>query len=335
MSTLAMPRFPEVLDSSMLAAFKSCPQLFRKVYIENWKSKEGANVHLTAGGAFAKGLEVTRKAFYTGEYEILARVPVLNPTGQKIGTKLQSEHMQSGEGDVERSIAAGLQALTAFYGDFECPADSAKSLERMMGAFVFYFDNYPLNMNAGFPIILPGGKRAIEVSFAHPLPINHPETGLPLMYCGRGDMICSYAGGVYGEDDKTTSRLGPTWSQQWDLRSQFIGYTWGFRQSGISLNGFLVRGVSILKTKFETQEAICNFSEFEVDRWYRELIEWLTDMVLCFKTNRWRYNLDHACTEFGGCGFKTVCKAQDESPWLEQYFERRHWDPVTREETKL
>jgi len=305
MSTLAMPRFPEVLDSSMLAAFKSCPQLFRKVYIENWKSKEGANVHLTAGGAFAAGLEVARKSFF------VEKKPA------------------------EESAALGMGALIQRYGSFECPADSAKSLERTMGAYSFYLDNYPLNENAGFPIVLPGGARAIEVSFAHPLPISHPETGLPLMYCGRGDMICSYAGGVYGEDDKTTSRLGPTWSQQWDLRSQFIGYTWGFRQSGISLNGFLVRGVSILKTKFETQEAICNFSEFEVDRWYRELIEWLTDMVTCFKTNRWRYNLDHACTEFGGCGFKTVCKAQDESPWLEQYFERRHWDPVTREETKL
>jgi len=299
------PTFPEAVDSSMLAAFKSCPQLFRKIYVEQWKSKEGANVHLTAGGAFAHGLEVARRSFY--ELNMPAEVAEAN----------------------------GLAALLQRYGSFQCPPDSAKSAERTAGALEFYFDAYPLSNAAGYPILMPGGKRAIEVSFAHPLPIMHPETGLPILYVGRGDQIIQYAGGNYIEDDKTTSSLGATWSRQWDMRGQFISYTWGFREQGFDVRGVLVRGVSILKTKYDTQEAICNFSEFEVNRWYQELLEWLGDMIACWKAGRWRYNLDHACTEYGGCGFKTVCKSQDEAPWLEQYFERRIWNPVTREETRL
>jgi hypothetical protein len=299
------PSFPEAVDSSMLAAFKSCPQLFRKIYVEQWKSKEGANVHLTAGGAFAHGLEVARRSFY--ELNMPAEVAEAN----------------------------GLAALLQRYGSFQCPPDSAKSAERTAGALEFYFDAYPLSNAAGYPILMPGGKRAIEVSFAHPLPIMHPETGLPILYVGRGDQIIQYAGGNYIEDDKTTSSLGATWSRQWDMRGQFISYTWGFREQGFDVRGVLVRGVSILKTKYDTQEAICNFSTFEVDRWYTELLEWLEDMKRCWALGRWRYNLDHACTEYGGCGFKTVCKSQDETPWLEQYFERRHWDPVTRIETRL
>jgi len=296
--------FPEVIDSSMLAAFKACPQLFFKTYIAQWKSKT-EKVDLHAGKAFAHALEKARRGFFEDGL------------------------------NAEVAEARGLEAFFDAYGDFECPPDNPKSRERMAGAYGFYMDHYPLTMNSGFPILLPGGKRAIEVSFAQPLAIDHPETGHPIIVCGRGDMICQYAGANYGEDDKTTKSLGPTWSQQWDLRAQFICYTWGFRQMGFDIAGFLVRGVSILKRSYDTQEAICNFSPWEVDRWYGETLEWVGDMIRAWKTNRWRYNLDHSCTNYGGCGFRTVCKAQDETPWLEQYFERRRWDPVTRLETKL
>lgn len=296
--------FPEVFDSSMMASFKSCPQLFKKIYIDQWKSKQ-TKVDLHAGGAFAKGLEVARRAFYEQEL------------------------------DHANSYALGLRALTVAYGDFECPADNPKSLERVLSALSFYYDNYPFNHQTAFPILLPGGKRAIEVSFAHPLPILHPITGQPLLYCGRGDAVVNYAGDNYICDEKTTKSLGPSWAGQWGLRGQFLGYTWGFRNNGFRVAGTLVRGVSILKTKHDTQEAICNFSPFEVDRWYGELLEWITEIVTCWKTDRWKYNFDSSCSQYGGCGFKDVCKQENENPWLRQFFERRHWDPILRMEHKL
>lgn len=330
-----VPFFPEAVDSSMLAAFKSCPQLCKKIYIDQWKPQDGANVHLTAGGAFAKALEVARKAFFTGQHPKPFQEEIEVPGGGKKKVWKWREDWAGPAKDVSYAEAVGLEALVASYGDFQPPADSPKSLERMLGAFQFYMANYPLTHNSGYPILLPGDKRAIEVSFAHPLPILHPVTGLPILYVGRADMVCWYAGRNYVEDDKTTSRLGPTWAGQWDLRSQFMGYTWGFRQMGYDVAGCLVRGVSILKNKYETQEAMPCFSEEIVNRWYTDLLGWLEDMILCFKTGVWRYNFDHACAEYGGCGFKTVCMAEDEKPWLNQYFERRHWDPVTRIETKL
>lgn len=296
--------FPTVFDSSMVATYKKCPQLFFKTYMCHWKSMT-ERVDLHAGKAYARGQEICRRAFF-------------------------EEGLPAAEAE-----ALGLAALLEAYGDFECPADSPKSRENVAKAYAFYMDNYPLTMNTGYPILLPGGKRAIECSFTHPLALDHPETGYPLLICGRADMICDYADAIYGEDDKTTKSLGARWSQQWDMRGQFIGYTWGFRTSGIPIAGFLIRGVSILKTKNDTQEAIVNFSDFEIGRWYGELLEWLEDIIRCWKTKRWRYNLDHSCADFGGCGFKTVCKAEDERPWLEQYFERRVWDPVTRTETKI
>lgn len=301
-----MSSFPTVLDSSTLSTFKQCPQLFKRGTIDSWKPK-ASSVHLHAGGAFAKGIEVAREAFYV-------------------------------EGlSAEDSVAKGMGALLHAYGDYQEPADSAKSAERMAGALEFYFQNYPLTNEDYAPITLPSGRRGIEFSFAEPLPILHPETGDPLIYCGRMDAIVNFAGGVFIMDEKTTTQLGASWGRQFDLRSQFTGYSWGCRQAGIKVDGVIVRGVSILKTKYETQQPVSYRPSWQIDRWYEELLDWTEDMIRAWKTGKWRHNLDHACGDFGGCTFRQICMTQPgtEQDWLETYFERRHWDPVTRTETRL
>lgn len=302
--------FPEVFDSSMLHDLKSCQRLFQLASMDHWKSKT-SNVHLHAGGAFAKGVEVTRRAFYEQQL------------------------------DSEVAIERGVQALLEAYGDFDCPQDSAKSATRMAGALVFYWDNYPLTHEAAFPVLLPGGKRGIEFSFIHPLPIDHPETGNPILYSGRMDGILNYAGGIYVTDEKTTTQLGASWPKQWDLRAQFTGYCWGARQSGIPVAGALIRGVSILKTKYETMESVVPRPEWQIDRWYTELLEWITDAKGWWERGKkqkgfqWRHNLDSHCAAYGGCGFRNICLSQQPQSWLETAFERRYWDPVERKEIML
>lgn len=299
--------FFAVLDSTIVASFRSCRQKAYLEYAEHWKPRT-PSVHLHAGGAFAKGLEYARRAFYVeGRPEDVA-------------------------------IRFGLSALLKTYGDFVCPADSAKSLERMLGAYEYYFTQYPLNADKAVPVTLPGGNRGIEFSFAEPLTwedgstILHPNTGDPLLYCGRMDMIVNYAGGMYGEDDKTTSSLGASWSKQWDLRSQFTGYCWGAKAAGFPLQGFLVRGISILKTKYETQQAITYRPQWMIDRWYSQLRRDVRNMLHCYETGVWDWDLDHACTEYGGCVFRKVCLSAQPQPWLENDFERRVWNPLTRVE---
>src|SRR5208282_3315991 len=193
--------FPPVIDSSIMASFKACPTLFRREYIEDWKAKD-PSVHLHAGAAFAKGIEVARTEFYVAGASLLS------------------------------ALEKGREALAEAYGDFDCPHNSAKTKDRMLGAFDFYWANYPLNADSP-PIILPNGWRGIEFSFAEPLSILNPDTQEPLIYCGRMDAILSFAGGALITDDETTSSLGPTWSRQWDLRSQFTGYCWGAQRNGI------------------------------------------------------------------------------------------------------
>ena len=57
---------------------------------------------------------------------------------------------------------------------------------------------------------------------------------------------------------KRQRQLGDSWARQWELRGQFTGYCWAAREAGIDVNGVLVRGVSILKTKYGSAQAITN-----------------------------------------------------------------------------
>lgn len=298
------PSFPMALDSTILATFRSCPQKAFREYFEHWKPK-APNVHLHAGAAFASALEASRRAFYE-------------------------------EGICEEdSMLAGMEELARAYGDFECPPDSAKSLPRLLGALEFYFANYPLSDDAVVPIQLPWGKRAIEFTFAIPLPISHPETGEPILYTGRSDMIASFCGGNYIFDDKTTSSLGASWAKQWELRSQFTGYSWAAREAGIDITGVIVRGVSILKTKYETQQAISARPDWQIQRWLQQTLYDIQRMISAWKSGWFDFNLDHACTEYGGCPLQRICSSPNPEEWLGMYFERRVWDPLSRTETLL
>lgn len=301
---MTKPMFPHTFDSTMLGALRSCPQKMFRTYVQHWKPKSDS-VHLIAGGAFAKGIEVARKAYYEEKF------------------------------NQEDSIAKGLEALLIAYGDFETPADSAKSATRMAGALEFYFENYPLDGASATPIAFRNGKLAIEFSFAEPLNINHPVTGDPILYTGRADMIAEFCGGVFAVDEKTTSSLGASWGKQWEMRSQFTGYQWAANRAGLNVQGTLVRGVSILKTKYDHLQHVTYRSPYEVDRWLDQTHRDIQRAMDIWRSGHWDYALDHACAEYGGCSMVSVCKSPDPESWLPMYFEQRVWDPLARKQLTL
>lgn len=297
------PPFPEVIDSTILSTFRSCPQKAFRMYLEHWKPGE-ESVHLIAGGAFAAGLERARQAFYIDKL----------PT--------------------EDAVAWGIDTLFLKYGLFEAPEDSPKSVIRMAGAIEFYFAEYPLGADGATPHVF-GDRHGIEFSFAEPIDVRHPVTGDPLLYAGRADMVCDAFGGLFLYDEKTTSQLGASWLKQWEHRSQFTSYCWGLRGHGYKPTGIVVRGVSILKTGYGTAQAITYRSDWEVDRWYGQVLRDLTRMKAMWEEGYWDYNLDHACGEYGGCALTRICKSPDPDRWLQIYFHKRKWDPLERKEIQL
>ena len=301
---MTRPPFPTVIDSSMLASFKSCPRKCFLGYFDHWKPAE-ESVHLIAGKAFAAGLETARRAFY-----IEGKSP-------------------------DEAHALGIGTLLQEYGTFQEPEDSPKGPFRMAGALEFYFERYPLGADGAKPHIFPGSTHGIEFSFCNPFPVMHPETGDPLLYSGRADMAADAFGGVFLYDEKTASQLGASWIKQWEHRSQFTSYCWGFREHGYKPTGLVVRGVSILKNGYDTEQVITYRSAWEVDRWLETTTRLIRRMIQCWQEGYWDYNLDDACNAYGGCSYNRVCKSPDPDKWLQLYYHRRRWDPVTRMETPL
>lgn len=326
------PMFPPTIDSTMLAAFRSCPQKMFRTYVEHWKPKT-ESVHLVAGGAFAKGIEAARMCYFAGKLQIPTVAEATNTATGEVHRHVTWAVEDVPPGNSALAQEAGHHALIATYGNFECPPESAKSLERTAGALDFYFESYPLGEDGMEPITLAGGGLGIEFSFAEPLPgIVHPTTGQPLLYTGRADMIANFAGGVYIVDEKTTSQLGASWPRQWEMRGQFSGYAWAAQQIGIDTAGTVVRGISILKTKYDTLQVPTNRAPWEIDRWLMQTQRDIQRMIQCWQDGWWDYALDSACAEYGGCGLMSICKSPRPDDWLPMNYQRKVWDPLARRE---
>ena len=296
--------FPLVFDNTMRSCFVECPQKFWWEYGQHYKPKT-ISTDLHAGKAWASGLEVARMAFYYDKKE------------------------------VAEAMALGLQAMIAAYGDFEPPPHKMnKSLERLIQAFKYYGQAFPLDTDPVQPYIGPNNKPMVEFSFALPLSetLVHPETGEPIIYTGRADMVATYAGALSIYDDKTTSQLGPKWGNQWNRRSQFTGYTWAAREYSIPVSQVVVRGIAILKTEINHAQAITIRTPHMVNEWHMQAIRDISRAIECWKEGYWDLNLADTCSAYGGCMFQQPCMSPNPEPWLEGNFEKRVWNPLTREE---
>ena len=298
------PPFPTAINNSLLSAFRACPRKAELEFLQHWKPGT-TSIHLHAGKAYASGLEAGRRAFY-----------------------------EDGASS-EASVGIAIETCLREYGDIECPSHIAKTPARMAGAIEFYFANYPLDTDPCQPYEWAPGKRAIEFSFATPMEIMHPETGEPLIYAGRSDAIMTMAGGLFVEDDKTASQLGASWINSFDMRAQFTGYCWSARQSGLKVDGVLVRGVSILKTKYETAQVITYRRPWEIDRWLEQTHRDIERLITCWRSGVYDYNLDASCEAYGGCTFKRVCMSQTPEDWLPGYFTQRRRDSLDLSETLI
>lgn len=301
----ARPPFPETIDSTMLKTWRGCPQKFHLEYLHHWKSKS-PSIHLHAGAAYATGLEAVRRAYYEQG---------LPP---------------------DKAVEAGAGALIEAYGTFDEPHDTAKTLPRMLGALDYYFNVWGLGTDQLKPHQWAPGKYGIEFSFASPLQFDHPMTGDPVIYTGRSDMLAEMGGALWIEDDKTTSQLGASWPHQWELRSQFTGYCWAARRvANLPVQGVVVRGVSILKTKYDHAQAITYRPDWQIDRWMKQVLEDLGRMRLAWESGYYDFNLDEECNSYGGCLFRRICLSHEPEVWLPVDFEKRKWDPLARSETKV
>lgn len=304
--------FPEVVDSSIIQTAVQCRRKGYYSSIRNIIPSE-INVHLNAGGAYAKGLQVFRTEYYENKRSL------------------------------EDARALGAVALIKYYGTFEAPArQSAKQWDNILHAYLSYIEQY----NPEFDLLKPhsvDGKYFIEFSFAIPLPVKHPDTGNPIIYGGRSDMIgVMYDTDLYVMDDKTTGQLGDKWADQWKMRGQFTGYTWAGRTYGLDIKGAIIRGTSIQKTQTKHIQSFEYRPAWMVDQWYEEMVMNLERMVVGYgqlkneSSPRYAFPKDGQfndhCATYGGCRYRVLCTSPTPEQWVPVNFQYHKWNPLHVEE---
>jgi hypothetical protein len=296
---LARASFPDVLDSSILAS-SVCPlKCFYQYFLS--LSPSSKSVHLHAGGAFAKSIETVRKDFY------LKGLPL------------------------DSALYNGYRALIDYWGTYDdVPLEgtgSYKDFINIAAALFDYFRNYDPATDHIQPYKKHDGSPAVEFTFSLPLPINHPESGNPLLYAGRCDMIGVYQSNVCVVDEKTSYTFMPNWADSFSMRGQFLGYTWAARSFGIPATMCVVRGVAIQQKSIKHLEAILQYPNWQIERWYVEMLRKVQMLVDCWNKKTWPMSYGDACSAYGGCSMMDLCKSPNPEIWLDSFTVRK-WNPL-------
>lgn len=313
--------FPVAITNTIREAFRVCPQKFYWAHVRNLVPAY-PSIHLHAGASFAKGLEVARRTFYENKTSAF---------------------------EAER---AGVSALIEAYGTFDADndmLDSNKSLSNLLRGYEDYFMEYKLGEDSIQPFMTPEGKAALEFSFTIPTNIPHPDTGDPILYAGKFDMLgqSSDGGSLWVVDEKTTSQLGAQWANQWDLNSQFTGYCMAAREFGYPVVGAMIRGVGLLKTKITHQQVPVYRSQWQIDRWWTQLHRDIRMMLALWQADNsaqgdaegsgaeYDFALGSACTSYGNCPYKKLCMSPTPEQWLAVDYKPSDYNPLsaTREES--
>lgn len=310
--------FPSFVDNTMLVAWRSCKRKHFWSTIHEL-SPTARSIHLVAGAAIAAGLEAARKrVFLSGNPSLVSHSQILE---------------------------AAYPAFVLEWGDFTAPDGHAKSFVNTFCALDHYLREFPPATDVIQPHIRPDGTPAVEYRFAIPLDIAHPETSEPIFYAGRFDMIGLYqlpSGAVPCiVDEKSTGSFGIGWSDQWDMRGQFLGYLWALRQQGWRIAHAAVRGIAIQKTQFQIRTALPMYPDFLIERWERQMRRDIKSMVNAYRwytssaepeadaENVYPLDFGNACDSYGGCAYATLCGQRNPEPFFTNYV-RSRWNPLAR-----
>lgn len=297
------PDFPAFIDSTTRKSWVACPMQAYYNHFLHLRPK-GSNIHLHFGGVLAKAFEEFRKAFY----------------GRAEG--------------FDNSYKCGMNEILKGWGDIITPERSQKTFANCILCFDDYFREYPPADDPVKPLMIKG-EPAIEFSFALPIPgLMHPQTGDPLVYSGRFDMLAEFNGGIFIEDEKTAAALGPSWPKSYHLASQMTGYTWAAQQFGHKVAGVIIRGISPQTYQVKHLQLIEHRPKWQVDRWLAQLVRDVKRMISSWEEGVFDYNLDGSCASYSGCAYMTLCSARQPEKYMHEYH-KVIWDPLAGTETQI
>lgn len=287
--------FPRTTNSHHIDTFMKCPQ--RWAYEHLWRlGPTDINHDLKAGGCFAHGMDIVRQALASG------------------ATLAEALHQ-------------GTWAMFLDWGEDTTPPTNKKTLEAMAGALDEYFRIWPPDQDPLVPVRITDAP-AIEVRLTAFLEdIEHPTTGMPLVYNVRLDAyVQDPNSGLAGPlDDKTTSAMGPDWPDQWRLSNQMMGYQWVLEQNSLPVQMIWVRGIAIGVRGYKTASVeMPRFPQWQMDTWLQNTKSILKRMLEQWRAGTFERAYSWQCR---GCPFFALCTSRTPEAFLNNYRVRERTTP--------
>jgi len=317
--------FPLIISNTDMSLLSMCELRWFRERCQNLR-KPSFNIDLTAGSSFAKGLEITREAFYNDKvssYEAIAKG--YNYILEDMHTKMENED-----------------------------TNILKSPERMALALQTYFKKFPLESDTVVPSVREDGTHAIEHKMTVELPILHPELHVPLIFKAKLDMLATEMGRTFIVDEKTTKAISSGEASLLQTAGQFCGYAWAAREKDITVQGVKVRKIAIQIKEIKVEEFEIPITEFMIDMWYKSFITKITNMVNSYKyfiAPAGQINISNGCDSiqdyftpdyqlgctsyYRACPFTDGCTSKYGEKFLEGAFEQIVWESEERKEVGI
>ena len=194
----------------------------------------------------------------------------------------------------------------------------------------------------------------VELPFALSLfETTHAGKKIHIMYTGKIDLPNVKEGGIWVDDHKSASQLGPSFFERMKMSSQQKGYAWAFEQlTGEKVVGFEINAI---RSK-EPPQYVINGTENKrgksqsPEMWWKEtfqrekyrlrpddLVEWKGNVINILEEFLWNYARGVApmktmwCNQFGRCPYYDVCsmEQQDRGVYLASgLFTDNTWSPL-------
>lgn len=317
--------FPLIISDTDLSLISQCELKWFRTRCQ-YLTKPAFNEDLTAGAAFAKGLETARKAFYND------KLP-------------SNEAIDLGKTALLDSYTKALATLNMDISDI------LKSPARMATALQVYFNTFPLEDDEIIPVYAEDGSSATEYTFTTELSpdLKHPELNVPLIFKGKLDLLAQYLGRNYIVDEKTCKQFSAKEGELSQLSSQFLGYAYLARTKNIEITGLKLRKVAIQKTEIKCHEFEIAITPVAVDRWYNATVEKFFRLVDRYENylkhkadatnvefNFFTPDMKHGCTSFyKPCEFISSCNSQYTDNHLKTDFQQLVYEKESKEQISL
>lgn len=217
-----------------------------------------------------------------------------------------------------------------------------------------YLETYPVESTETYK--LPNGQPAIEVPFITPLgaftvtePIMvsnngeqpHPFQGeLPVALIGKIDRLYTSEGGLYLQDHKTTSVLGPSYYFDFELSSQVYAYNCAVQNltnqelSGFCLNAIAVRKPTKTGVAVDCQRKLYPLYPEHMQEWYKDFVHILHTHINSLSVHYFPKHTKHCVNKYGVCQYHTVCTLADpcarELMLASSAFKDVTWSPIAQ-----